>query len=74
MHIRYNGQLGCADIAEAGFASLKSVTTFEQVNSMHSFLFAETFKYAYLIFAPDNLVDLDKIVFTTEAHLFKIDK
>lgn len=56
---------------DAGFASLKSVTTFEQINSMHSFLFAETFKYAYLIFAPDNVIDLNKIVFTTEAHPFK---
>jgi hypothetical protein len=39
---------------------------------MHSFLFAETFKYAYLLFAPDALIDLDKIVFNTEAHPFKI--
>jgi len=56
----------------AGFASLKSVTTFEKINSMHSFLFAETFKYAYLIFAQDNVLDLKKVVLTTEAHLFKI--
>lgn len=58
--------------SEAGFASLKSVLTFEKTNSMHSFLFAETFKYAYLLFAPDALIDLDKIVFNTEAHPFKI--
>jgi len=56
----------------AGFASLKSVTTFEKINSMHSFLFAETFKYAYLIFAQDNVLDLKKVVLTTEAHPFKI--
>ena len=60
--------------SEVGFASLKSVLTFEKINSMHSFLFAETFKYAYLLFAPDSLIDLNKIVFTTEAHLFKIEK
>lgn len=59
---------------EAGFASLKNVSTFEQTNSMHSFLLAETFKYAYLIFAPDNLLNLDRVVLTTEAHLFKIVK
>ncbi len=59
---------------DAGFASLKNVITFEKENSMHSFLFAETFKYAYLIFAPDNVVDLNKYVFSTEAHPFKIIK
>lgn len=59
---------------EAGFASLKNVSTFEQTNSMHSFLLAETFKYAYLVFAPDDILDLDKVVLTTEAHLFKIVK
>ena len=57
---------------DVAFASLKSVTTFEKSNSMHSFLFAETFKYAYLIFADDKAIDLNKIVFNTEAHPFKI--
>lgn len=59
---------------DAGFASLKNVATFEKMNSMHSFLFAETFKYAYLLFAPDSVIDLNKIVFNTEAHPFKIVK
>ena len=59
---------------DVGFASLKSVTTFEKVNSMPSFLFAETLKYAYLIFAPCNTIDLRKTVLTTEAHPFKIIK
>lgn len=59
---------------DAGFASLKNVTTFEKTNSMESFLFGETFKYAYLIFAPDSALDLKKIVLTTEAHPFKIKK
>ncbi|MDQ6756116.1 MAG: glycoside hydrolase family 47 protein [Bacteroidota bacterium] len=57
---------------DIGFASLKNVRTFEKSNSMHSFLFAETFKYAYLIFAPDNAIDLNKVVLTTEAHPLKI--
>jgi len=57
---------------EIGFTSLKNIFTFEQGNYMHSFLFAETFKYAYLIFAPDNAVDLKKIVFNTEAHPLRI--
>ncbi|HUR66321.1 MAG TPA: glycoside hydrolase family 47 protein [Chitinophagaceae bacterium] len=60
--------------AEAGFASLKSVVTKEKSNGMESFLFGETFKYAYLLFAPRSAIDLDKVVLTTEAHPFKIEK
>lgn len=59
---------------EAGFASLKNITTFEKTNSMESFLLSETFKYAYFIFAPDAALDLKKVVLTTEAHPFKIVK
>ena len=57
---------------EAGFASLKDVRTFEKSNSMESFLFGETFKYAYLIFAPEKSLDLKRYVLTTEAHPFRI--
>lgn len=53
------------DIAYAG---LKSVVTKEKTDYMHSFLFAETFKYFYLLFAPEKTLDLKKIVFNTEAH------
>lgn len=59
---------------DAGFASLKSVLTKEKSNGMESFLFGETFKYAYLLFAPRKAIDLDKVVLTTEAHPFKIEK
>jgi ER degradation enhancer, mannosidase alpha-like 2 len=55
------------------FASLKNVQTFEQTNSMESFFFAETLKYAWLVFAPAEAADLKKIVFNTEAHPFKIE-
>eukprot|EP00727_Mastigamoeba_balamuthi_P009541 m51a1_g5209 putative mannosyl-oligosaccharide -alpha-mannosidase mns2-like (519) ;mRNA; f:239782-242196 len=37
-------------------------------NSMPSYFLAETIKYLYLIFAPTDLVPLDKFVFNTEAH------
>ena len=57
--------------ADAGFASLKSVLTYEKTNSMESFFFGETLKYAYLIFAPDTALDLKKLVLTTEAHPFR---
>jgi mannosidase alpha-like ER degradation enhancer 2 len=57
---------------DAGFASLKNIFTYEKRNSMESFLFGETFKYAYLIFAPAKALDLNKVVLTTEAHPFFI--
>jgi len=58
---------------DVGFASLKNVQTYEKANSMQSFFFAETLKYAYLLFAPESALDLKKIVFNTEAHPFKIN-
>ena len=57
---------------EDAFASLKNVTTKEKANSMQSFFFAETLKYAYLLFAEDKAFDLEKEVLNTEAHPFKI--
>ena len=59
---------------DVGFASLKNVQTFEKMNSMESFFFGETLKYAYLIFAPEATLDFKKVVLTTEAHPFKIKK
>ena len=56
---------------EDGYAALKSVVTKEKNDSMQSFLFAETFKYFYLLFSPPNTLDFDKVVFNTEAHPIK---
>jgi ER degradation enhancer, mannosidase alpha-like 2 len=53
---------------ETGYAALKSVVTREKSDSMQSFLFAETFKYFYLLFAPPGTLDFDKVIFNTEAH------
>ena len=53
---------------DAGYAALKSVVTKEKSDSMQSFLFAETFKYFYLLFAPPNTLDFKNVVFNTEAH------
>jgi mannosidase alpha-like ER degradation enhancer 2 len=53
---------------DEGYAALKSVVTKEQVDSMQSFLFAETFKYFYLLFAAPKTLDFDKVNFNTEAH------
>jgi hypothetical protein len=53
---------------DEGYAALKSVITKEKSDSMQSFLFAETFKYFYLLFAPARTLDFNKVVFNTEAH------
>jgi mannosidase alpha-like ER degradation enhancer 2 len=53
---------------EAGYAALKSVVTREKSDSMQSFVFAETFKYFYLLFSPPNVLRFDKVIFNTEAH------
>jgi len=42
--------------------------TKEKADSMQSFLFAETFKYFYLLFASPKTLAFDKVVFNTEAH------
>lgn len=54
--------------SEVGYASLKSVVTKEKSDTMQSFLFAETFKYYYLLFAPPKTLDFKKVIFNTEAH------
>ena len=56
---------------DEGYAALKSVVTKEKSDSMQSFLFAETFKYFYLLFAPPKTLDFDKVIFNTEAHPIK---
>jgi mannosidase alpha-like ER degradation enhancer 2 len=53
---------------DAGYAALDDVVTKEKRDEMESFVLAETFKYFYLLFAPDGTLDLDKVVFNTEAH------
>jgi mannosidase alpha-like ER degradation enhancer 2 len=51
-----------------GYTVLASVETMEKGDLMPSYFLAETLKYLYLMFAPDETADLGKIVFTTEAH------
>ena len=53
------------------FAALKNVETKQQTDDMESFFFAETLKYLYLLFAPPSTLDLNAIVFNTEAHPMK---
>lgn len=53
---------------EAGYAELKSVVTKEKSDRMESYFLAETLKYFYLLFAPDETLDFSKVIFNTEAH------
>jgi hypothetical protein len=54
-----------------GYAALTDVATKAKKDDMESFVFAETFKYFYLLFAPKSAFDFDRFVFNTEAHPLK---
>jgi mannosidase alpha-like ER degradation enhancer 2 len=58
--------------SEAGHAALKDVRSKTKEDSMESFLFAETFKYFYLLFAPKEALDFDAVTFNTEAHPLRL--
>jgi len=53
---------------DAGYTTLKSVVTKEKSDLMPSYFLAETMKYLYLLFAPDDALRFDSVVFNTEAH------
>ncbi|KAI0747266.1 seven-hairpin glycosidase [Irpex lacteus] len=52
------------------YASLADVRTVPapHTDELPSFFFAETLKYAYLLFTDEELIPLDRWVFNTEAH------
>jgi len=53
---------------DGGYTVLKSVVTKEKGDLMPSYFLAETLKYLYLLFSPEDKVDFDRVVFNTEAH------
>src|SRR2546428_490335 len=53
---------------DAGYTTLKSVVTKEKADLMPSYFLAETLKYLYLLFAPEKILDLNRVTFNTEAH------
>jgi ER degradation enhancer, mannosidase alpha-like 2 len=57
--------------ADAGYAALADVISKQQRDEMESFVLAETFKYFYLLFAPPETLESDKVIFNTEAHPLK---
>jgi hypothetical protein len=53
---------------DSGYAALADVITKQQLDEMESFVLAETFKYFYLLFAPPETLQFDRVIFNTEAH------
>lgn len=58
--------------SEVGFAALKDVRSKTKEDSMETFVFAETFKYFYLLFAPKSALDFNAVTFNTEAHPLRL--
>jgi mannosidase alpha-like ER degradation enhancer 2 len=56
---------------EDAYAALKDVRTKEKRDYMESFFFAETLKYAYLLFDESGTLNFHKVIFNTEAHPYK---
>jgi ER degradation enhancer, mannosidase alpha-like 2 len=57
--------------SDSGYAVLADVITKQRRDEMESFVLAETFKYFYLLFAPPETLQFDKVIFNTEAHPLK---
>ncbi|KAH8737117.1 glycoside hydrolase family 47 protein [Ilyonectria robusta] len=55
---------------EGGFTSLSNANIVppKVKDNMESFWLAETLKYMYLLFSPNDILPLDKMVLNTEAH------
>jgi mannosidase alpha-like ER degradation enhancer 2 len=58
---------------EHGYTVLGSVVTKEKCDLMPSYFLAETLKYLYLLFSPDETLDFDRVIFNTEAHPLRVD-
>ncbi len=56
---------------DVAYAELSDVNTKTQTDSMESFFFAEDMKYLYLLFAPEDTLDFNSVIFNTEAHPMK---
>lgn len=62
---------------DSGFAHYPDVekkSVQELTDTVHSYFTAETMKYFYLLINPERLVDLDKTVLTTGAHMLPISE
>jgi hypothetical protein len=62
-------------ISSGGYSGLRNVdtTSYDRMDKMESFFLAETLKYLFLLFDDSKtLIPLDKFVFNTEAHPFRV--
>ena len=59
---------------DSGFSGIRDVyeSSSQKDDVQQSFFLAETLKYLYLTFSDDSVIPLDKYVFNTEAHPFRI--
>jgi mannosyl-oligosaccharide alpha-1,2-mannosidase len=59
---------------DSGFSGIRDVyeSSPQKDDVQQSFFLAETLKYLYLTFSDDSVIPLDKYVFNTEAHPFRI--
>jgi mannosidase alpha-like ER degradation enhancer 2 len=71
MAARIFGDLQTYCRTDIGYTVVKNVITMEKADRMESFLFGETLKYLYLIFAAEETLDFEQVIFTTEAHPMK---
>lgn len=65
-------------VAGGGYSGIKGTDSSSPSKDdiQHSWFFAETLKYLFLLFSDPSVVPLDKYVFNTEAHplsIFKLD-
>ncbi|XDG03854.1 hypothetical protein ABKA04_003469 [Annulohypoxylon sp. FPYF3050] len=59
---------------QKGYDSVNDVNTVPSPtrDKMESFWLAETLKYVYLLFSPNDFIPLTEVVFNTEAHIFPV--
>ena len=53
---------------DEGYSGLKNVATKTRTDLMESYFLAESLKYLYLLFAPPETLEFEKVIFSTEAH------
>jgi mannosidase alpha-like ER degradation enhancer 2 len=56
---------------EEAYTAIQDVRTMEKKDYMESFFFAETLKYAFLLFDDSGKLEFHKVIFNTEAHPYK---
>ncbi|KAF9155382.1 mannosyl-oligosaccharide alpha-1,2-mannosidase [Linnemannia schmuckeri] len=62
-------------VQSGGYSSIHDIRRKDRIDfsdKMETFFLAETLKYLYLLFGPNDVFPLDKYVFNTEAHPFPI--